>query len=453
MDELQIPISRSEPTSRSSTDSDSTNTYSTLNEMKTPKPIEIIKGLENRKNDFIHATCIAHRRIRKKDGDLYLEDRSPEDITEEEFYETASYISSRGYMKHFQSNMFPNQVAKEIGFSDEETVAAQIIPGKVFCSLDDVPVDVIPAIPAEWPSEQTFSFAAKSDRLNEKRKQSVFPTPSMISDIQKLKCALVPKGYFKKEVRMDSDIEWEICFPQAQRYLESYMSHAQLKCMLFLLTIHKTYIEPKTSQYGLLPEHIRNFILWECEMNYTDWPEHRLGAKMLYLIESFNRNYIAKGNLPDYFIKEKNLFDNIPKKYLRFAQKVFHDILQSPLMYFIQSLRSLRYANGKSFYPPFDFDMAYKIVTCTEFMDNVNSQQAEVNNNENSNNKQQKILDSETQLRMIQEAKQRNKILNGRFGDRRESMDSINVDVSRNFYDTIFHKSQILFSENLYHYI
>lgn len=51
---------------------------------------------------------------------------------------------------------------------------------------------------------------------------------------------------------------------------------------------------------------------------------------------------LSKAEMPDYFIKSKNVFENIPKKYLHFAQKVFHDIVQSPVMTFVRALRNVR---------------------------------------------------------------------------------------------------------------
>lgn len=69
--------------------------------------------------------------------------------------------------------------------------------------------------------------------------------------------------------------------------------------------------------------------------------------------------------LPDYFIKDRNIFDNIPKKYLNFAQKVLLNILDNPLPYFLKALGNLRYCSGK-FYQPLDTQGLYEKLTCKD---------------------------------------------------------------------------------------
>lgn len=362
-DDSPVPSEHSESISRTSADSESFD-YAKFADIKTPKPIDVFRSLSKHEN--IPKMCIAHRKIKKLK--TFDEDITIESITLDDLYETVSYVSSKGFMKHFQNNLFPNNVAVEMGFDEDDIYQSKAIPGKIFCNLRReavvTPCEIIPSICMSWPGEHTLEFMMKSQRVPEGRKRYIFPTSRMIGDIKKLGCTVVPKGYIKKTTsgdRLDTDLEWEICFPQAERYLETYMSHAQMKCLIFLLVIHKTYIEPKTFELGLLREHIRTFMLGECESNYSEWPEHRLGTKMISVIKNLN-NAIAKANIPDFFIKEKNHLNNIPMKYLRHAQKVFHEILETPLMSFIKSLRNLRYAKGQSFYQPFDFDKLNEIL-------------------------------------------------------------------------------------------
>uniref|UniRef100_V5I8Q6 Mab-21-like HhH/H2TH-like domain-containing protein n=1 Tax=Anoplophora glabripennis TaxID=217634 RepID=V5I8Q6_ANOGL len=252
----------------------------------------------------------------------------------------------------------------------------------------------------------------KAQKRPEPRKRYVFPTQRMISEIENLNCVLVPKGYVRKKgEHTDSDLEWEIQFPQAERYIETFMSHAQAKCYLFLLTLHKTYIEPDTFQLGLLAEHIRSFMLWECEANYSDWPEHRLGTKLVTLITSLNI-HIAKSDLRDFFIKEKNVFENIPKKYLRHAQKMLHEVLEAPVMSFIKSLRNLRYTRGKHFYHPFEFDQLYDILIKTGIQST--NPQLISDMHIPPNFKKIRHLDTDIQVKHFKEAQKRERILKKR---------------------------------------
>nr|CAH7757080.1 unnamed protein product [Callosobruchus chinensis] len=355
--------SESESNSRSSsTDSDTQSIYGSMTDLKTPQPIEIINYLETHAKNTIPASCIAYRRVKKTPSEIDLEGRCITDITEDDWYHTVSYFSSRSFMLHFQNYMFPNQTGSRLGFSEDEIRQSKTVPGKIFCSKNGTPHEVIPALKCNWPSDQTLGFIMKGEKDGETRRRRIFPTESMINEIRNMACALVPRGYFKKHgERLNSDIEWEIMFPQAERYLESYMSHAQIKCYLFLLAIHKTYIEPKTLKQGLLPEHIRCFMFWECESNYSDWPEHRLGTKLYNVIGNLYQR-LAKGELQDYFVKEKNLFQNIQRRYLRLAQRVLHDILETPFVGCFKVLRNLRYMDGKTFYPSLDLDKVYQIL-------------------------------------------------------------------------------------------
>uniref|UniRef100_V5GRF8 Mab-21-like HhH/H2TH-like domain-containing protein n=1 Tax=Anoplophora glabripennis TaxID=217634 RepID=V5GRF8_ANOGL len=280
----------------------------------------------------------------------------------------------------------------------------------------------------------------KAQKRPEPRKRYVFPTQRMISEIENLNCVLVPKGYVRKKgEHTDSDLEWEIQFPQAERYIETFMSHAQAKCYLFLLTLHKTYIEPDTFQLGLLAEHIRSFMLWECEANYSDWPEHRLGTKLVTLITSLNI-HIAKSDLRDFFIKEKNVFENIPKKYLRHAQKMLHEVLEAPVMSFIKSLRNLRYTRGKHFYHPFEFDQLYDILIKTGIQST--NPQLISDMHIPPNFKKIRHLDTDIQVKHFKEAQKRERILKKRQEEiekknlkkeeeeRRGSIDSVDLKVS-----------------------
>ncbi|KAJ8918601.1 hypothetical protein NQ315_013106 [Exocentrus adspersus] len=414
-DILMAPSEPTPSTSRSSTDSDNYG-YTTITDMKTPKPIEIIKGLEKQEGRLnIPPSCISYRKVRRNLVEYDLEDKEIENITEEDLFDMVSYVNSKGFMKFFQNNVFPNGVGTNLGFSDIEVRMAKSIPGKIFCSLYEdekhVPCEVIPALSVRWPHQQTLQFLMKAQKPPEPRKRYIFPTQRMIDEIAALNCVLVPKGYVRKKGKHnDSDLEWEFQFPQAERYLETFLSLAQAKCLVFLLTLHKTYIEPKTSQMGLLTEHIRTFLLWECEANYSDWPEHRLGTKLVTLIKNLNV-HIAKSDLRDFFIKERNLFENIPKKYLRHAQKVFHDILETPLMSFIKSLRNLRYTRGK-FYYPFDFDKLYEILIKSG-MESTNPQiLSELSVPPNF--KKMKYYDSDNQVRYLKEVQKREKILRKR---------------------------------------
>lgn len=70
---------------------------------------------------------------------------------------------------------------------------------------------------------------------------------------------------------------------------------------------------------------------------------------------------LGKGHMSDYFIRNKNVFENVPGKYLRPAQRLLHKVMESPVSYFLTTLRNLRYMSGK-FYPTMDFKKLYTIL-------------------------------------------------------------------------------------------
>ncbi|CAG9862226.1 unnamed protein product [Phyllotreta striolata] len=364
--EGQSPIpqlSQQESISRSSEESSDTNYYKELQDLKTPKPIEILRGLEKR--DRLLDTCLSYRKVKKISWDA--DDTLGEDIQENDLYQIVAYVNTKGFKKRYKNDVFMNEVAADLDFGRVGNV--NVTNEKIFCTVEEssrtVPYEIMPCIKANWPVEQTLKFIMKGKRTAEPRKRYVFPTNKMIDDIQSMECVLLPKGHLKKKGdKKDFDIEWELCFPQAQRYLETFMSHAQIKCMLVLLTLHKMYVEPKTTFLGLQTDHIRNFMLWECESNYADWPEHRLGTKLLQLIRNLNDHLSkARPKISDFFVNDKNTLGDVSIPKIRKAQEAFDEILQSPLMHLMRALRSLRYASGRTFFQPFKFKELHRILT------------------------------------------------------------------------------------------
>lgn len=242
------------------------------------------------------------------------------------------------------------------------------------------------------------------------------------------------------------------------------MTHTQLRCLLFLLAIHKTYIEPVTHQNGLLVEHIRCHMYWECERDYRDWPEYRIGHKLRQVMQSLNKK-LSKGEMPDYFIKPKNVFENIPKKYLNFAQKIFHDITQSSVMNFIKTLRNLQYPSDrfkdkpskiKDFYSPLDWKNIQEILILRQGLDMVNPRAKEL-----VTLRQQKFSDRDTQWEHLYHLKQKQQRLKKKLAEktakenenRRDSADSINIEVRGLFLIIpmrFFYSLAVIYLKNIY---
>ncbi|KAG5900491.1 hypothetical protein JTB14_010902 [Gonioctena quinquepunctata] len=408
--------------------------YTTITNLKTPKPLAIEKEPERR--ETLPETCFTTRKIEKADADMPDKDEVGEDVeySEEDLFDKVTYIDAKGFMRYFKNVQFPNSLGRALGFDATEIELAKSIPGKIFCNLADeednpLPCEIIPSVAIPWPAEQTFEFKMREDRptITDTRTGTRYrwPTDEMIKEITSLSCVAIPKGYWRKKGQYtDATIEWEIAFPKAERYMEARMSNAQLRCFLFLLVLHKTYIEPRTKQHGLLVEHIRCHMYWECEANYGDWPEHRLGYKLSKVIRNLS-NRLAVAELPDYFIRRNNHFRNIPKMYLQVAQKVFHEVLQAPTMYFLRALRNIRYTSGK-FYSPLDFKDLYKTL-------NPNNRINIVKAIFIPNFKQKRYANADTQWKHLKELENRKRYIEQTMKqeqkeERRESVDSIDLD-------------------------
>ncbi|CAG9833325.1 unnamed protein product [Diabrotica balteata] len=402
----------SEPNSRSSNDSSDT-AYTNFTDLRTPTPMEILNGLKKKSTqcDGLPKTCISYRKVKKISWDA--DELRGEKISEDDLYDTVSYINSKSFRKYSQNGTLLSEAASYLNIQEEDIQETQIIQEKVVFdtvkSEKRIPYEIIPAIQAKWPLEQTLDFATKAERSSESRKVCIFPTPSMIEEITTLDCVLLPKGYsYKRGEYNDSDIEWELCFPQAQRYLESFMSHAQMKSLIILLTLHKTFIEPQTAHLGLTADHIRNFIFLECESHYSDWAEHRLGIKLLKVIKRLYTHLSqAKPCIPDFFVTNKNTLSEIPIRKIRRALMALDEILQSPLMYFIKALRNLRYTDGKNFFPPLNFKKLHELL---------NKSGLEFSNPQLATRlrKKPRFTDADMLVSHLRDAKKRQKILRER---------------------------------------
>lgn len=316
--------------------------------------------------------CFVFRKVKKADIDVNLEDLDHKNLKEDDVYDIASYLPSRNFMKYFQSAIFRNSIAKQLGLDQYEIDYAMVddhVPGKIFCNIrgsdgETHPMEVMPCLNISWPENQTFEFLFREPLEPDMKDMFLWPSEEMLSEIRQLDCCLVPRGYVKKRGEYpEGDLEWEIHFPLAERYMECLLRPEQIKCYLVLLTLYKEYIEPYAKKHGIGPEHFRTLIFWESEIDYDSWPEHRLGIRLMDILHKFSIA-LHRRDLPDYFIgKKKNVFKPVHMRYLLHANEVFHRITQSPVTMIIRALRNLRTTSGK-FYPPLNYkellDILYK---------------------------------------------------------------------------------------------
>ncbi|GJQ71592.1 hypothetical protein Trydic_g11295 [Trypoxylus dichotomus] len=399
--------------------------YTHINEMKTLLPLSQTRSSSNSSGASIY--CLKSIKSRNL---------QPVDETDD-LYIIRNYYDSTEFMKHFTSHVFPGGLAESLGFDQMAISEASHNARAIYCNIEQdrgcsIKCEIVPAVLNPWPGLNAW---AARDRpiVVDKRNMVAYrwPTPQMVQDMLKCPAVLVPRGFIpKRGQNADYNLEWEVSFPKAEKYMHTRMSHAQMKCYLFMAILHKTFIEPVTQQKGLLFDHIRTLIYWECENNYRDWPENRLGEKMILLLQLL-KNAMGKVMLKDYFIESKNIFENIPGCYLFSAQEKIHNICQRPVGHFINALRNLEYSSGR-FYPMLNFDKLYEILSAQEsislvvnhmvLLQHTNRSNRIVTHNAEQNWMQRKIEQNFEKKRMQSELEQN---LQGE--EARPSVNSINL--------------------------
>ncbi|XP_015181128.1 PREDICTED: uncharacterized protein LOC107068848 [Polistes dominula] len=276
------------------------------------------------------------------------------------------YVSSLFFMKHF-FRVFVHQLTDVFGF-DRETVDDRRPEGSIIY-YDKVivshmsrltmiePYEIIPSVWSQWPE-------GAKEWLD--RPRSTWPTDDEIGMIKDLGCYIVPEGFTpKKGINPQQDLEWQLTFPAAERYLETCMTSAQIQVYLMALVLHKTFIRPVfDSMFGLTTSHIRNRMFWMIEENDrpSKWPDNRTGECLIKLLQSMY--YCISKNEPtlsDYFIRDKNLFQRIPSEHLLHTQKQLKRILENPIMYVFHAMENVKYS--QQFFPKINFESLLNILT------------------------------------------------------------------------------------------
>lgn len=419
--------------------------YNTITEVNTPKPFldtsqpttsqqSDLYGINGR--DTLPDTCFVLRKVENAEVGKALQ-------------MDVHYVSSVGFMEYFQNILFKNFIAEQISISEKEMEKAKAMPGKIFYKDQEI----IPAVAIGFP-QQAISFKYREERptITRPNVNVVYrwPNDKMVEDIMKMTSVLVPRGCYEKRGNniSVSEVEWEIQFPKAEKYLETHMSNAQLRCYFFMLAIHKTFIEPKSKQHGLLPEHILHHIFWEVESNCVTWPEHRLGTKIISVINNLIEKLSVR-KLPDFFIKDRNLFENVRSHYLLLAQNILCRVVEAPLMHFIIALRNLRYTR-ENFYPVLDFKDLYNILVYNSIIlnsgikkgligsrangNNIASSEKKRERTKNYNNYHEKREEvtlqiiEEQRIKILQERQTQKNLKSEQERKKRGSVDSINIE-------------------------
>ncbi|CAG9096631.1 unnamed protein product [Plutella xylostella] len=352
--------------------------YATITESATPKPIELsIKSNISANTGVLPDECWSLMRVQAVDS---VSDEEEEDDDDDEsrkdsnelevksLYENYYYLNSITFMTNFVDN-FMLKLKSGLGVSEESIDNALTQGASIYCECVkkdiNMSFEIIPALLAAWPNAAN-QWIIRERRIIQNPRTNIkyqWPTRYMVNKAVGFGCLLVPVGFRpKRGSNPDQRLQWKISFPAAERYLESCLAHAQMRCYLFALALHKSFLENESTKIGIDASHIKNHLFWQCEADYSKWPEDRLGETLRIFLQTFYAHF-AQAKFPNYFIEQCNDFKSIPQPLLLKLQRKLADILEAPVMHVLSAVGKLKYMK-KDFYPKFNSQKLYYILTC-----------------------------------------------------------------------------------------
>lgn len=353
-------------------ESESDYGYSTITESTTPKRIE----LSLRPNGHLTSGVLPEEswtaidiRVDNWSEDEDEEDNSPSKMIESQnLYETQYYLSSVGFMRNFV-DIFITNLGSSLGLTPDSINNALTQGASIYVSTwknsKKQSCEVFPALVAAWPNAANQFIIRERKIIQNPRTNFSYqwPTKQMVHRAIELGCFLVPVGFRpKRGQNIDQKIQWKIIFPAAERYLEKFLAHSHVRCYLFTLALHKSFMDNEASKIGLDASHIKNHLFWQCEDNYAKWPEDRLGETLRTFLQTFYVHF-GQSRLPNYFMSNCNEFKSIPKPLLLKLQRKLADILEAPVTHLLYAISKIKY-HKKEFYPKFNSYRLYDILSC-----------------------------------------------------------------------------------------
>ncbi|XP_012543294.2 uncharacterized protein LOC105840779 [Monomorium pharaonis] len=338
-------------------------------------------------NAMIPTQCFKKVRI-NSDGKLYMlrQERKPQNakqlrllIAERQYDCDVLYTSSKVFMNYFV-DLFVDQLAEPLGFKSEDLnhVEESIIYCDKMIESHNNPrlrriesYEISPTIWLQWPEyAQEWLF----------RSRSTWPDYNDVNKVKDFGCYVVPEDSLSRKrlflstelswhqnvkKNIHEEIEWQLTFPAAERYLETCMTRSQVQVYLIALMLHKTFLRPiLDTTTGLTTSHIRNKLFWLIEEDDrpSKWPDNRTGDCLLKLLRSLYRCISQnEPTLPDYFLPDKNVFKKVPSEYLLHSQKQLKRIIENPIMYVFHAMENIKYSD--KFFPRLNFTKLFNILT------------------------------------------------------------------------------------------
>ncbi|XP_075969534.1 uncharacterized protein LOC142972362 [Anticarsia gemmatalis] len=364
--------SSSRQTESSETESD--YGYSTITEAATPKKIELsVKNNYSVTSGVLPEETWTPVEVRalndwSDEEDEEVNDAASKSSLPPALFERFFFLNSLKFMNNFVDHFIIN-LGSGLGLAQDEINSALTQGASIYCdSLKNgskIGYEIYPALVAAWPNAANQWIIRERRIIQNPRTNFSYqwPTKYMVNKAIGAGCLLVPIGFRpKRGLNPEQTMQWKIIFPAAERYLESCLAHSHIRCYLFTLALHKTFMENDTAKIGIDASHIKNHLFWQCEDNYAKWPEDRLGESLRLFLNSFYMHF-GQSRLPNYFMSNCNEFKSIPKPLLLKLQRRLADILEAPVMHVLNALDKLKYVK-RDFYPKFNSQRLYDLLTC-----------------------------------------------------------------------------------------
>ena len=188
---------------------------------------------------------------------------------------------------------------------------------KLSFSMDRVPaiaIEDFPYIASEWVTR---------DRK--------WPSLSVVKEIVMSGCHIVPKPYYGKEG--NNLLDWRWSFSLAEMILAQFRTKKMDTSYLILKSIFYKYLKPIECDNETLPSYfVKTVMLWQCEENDETWWSNRSTVKCVSVLLNRLKLSFYKKNLPHYFIREINLFDNIASELVLYGQAILESICVDPIV-------------------------------------------------------------------------------------------------------------------------
>ncbi|KAL0272381.1 UNVERIFIED_CONTAM: hypothetical protein PYX00_005372 [Menopon gallinae] len=264
-------------------------------------------------------------------------------------------LISAAFKRHF-SEVFISELWKSMGYAKVKLDDATFHLDHIVLRKGHSVHHIIPVLEMEWArSEREFSYQ------DIKPLTVVWPPASVEETITKIGHYLVPTGYYEaSEEDNDYTLEWKIEIPKAEKYLAMHMLHTHVRCYLFALILHKSFIQTDLSSIHFGPSHILNLLFSVVRKTCRRWPEYSQGETLMNFLKALQYT-LKKKALKSFFFPQRNLYANSPLKTIHKAQTIISRIIQNPIPYVLKALLNLQYK--EEFYPALDYLELYDILT------------------------------------------------------------------------------------------